>query len=445
MFKETAKQREANKVLGSNATHCLLFGGSRSGKTFKIMRSVTIRALAAEESRHAILRFRFNHVKAAIVLDTFPKVMRLCFPELKLKRDYDIDRTDWYAEFSNKSQIWFGGLDDKDRTEKILGQEYATIYKNECSQIPYSSHLMTMTRLAQKCTHNIGGKNIPLRLKMFYDCNPPSQAHWTYQLFVKKRDPDTKQPLPDPGNYASMVINPSDNVENLPEEYLKMLDSLPARHRLRFRDGVFAPVAEDALWTIEDIEKWRVIGDLPDMQRIVIAVDPSGLDDDDNAANDPIGIIVAGLGLDGNGYVLEDLTVLAGPTTWGNVATTAFDRHRADCVIGEGNFGGAMVEHVIQTARKRTPFRKVTASRGKAVRAEPIASLAEQGRIRHAGYFPELEDELCDFTTRGYMGSRSPNRADAYVWAFSELFGGIVDGPRKPFVYTAPQVSAYAL
>lgn len=442
-FRETDKQREANKILGSGSTHCLLFGGSRSGKTVKIIRTIIIRALAAEGSRHAVLRFRFNHVKASIVKDTYPKVMKLCFPELSAD---NVDKTDWYAEFPNGSQIWFGGLDDKERTEKILGLEFATIFLNECSQIPYSSRNLAQTRLAQKVTHNIGGTGIPLRLKMLYDCNPPPQSHWTYQLFIKKRNPDTKEPLPLPDDYSSMVMNPDDNKENLPSEYFKTLDSLPARMRVRFRDGIFAPVAEDALWTVEDIEKWRSLGDLPDMQRIVIAVDPSGSGDKDNETNDPIGIVVAGLGTDGNGYLLEDLTVLAGPTVWGNVATTAYDRHNADAVIGESNFGGAMVEHVIQTSRKRTPYRKVTASRGKVVRAEPISALAEQGRIRHAGHFPELEDELCDFTQKGYLGTRSPNRADAYVWAFTELFGDIVRGKQEPQQhYNIPIVSAYAL
>lgn len=441
-FKETAKQREANKVIGSPATHCLLFGGSRSGKTLKLVRTVVVRALAAKESRHAILRFRFNHVKSSIVLDTFPKVMSLCFPEIK----YGIDKTDWYAELPGNSQIWFGGLDDKERTEKILGQEHATIMLNECSQIPYSSRNLAQTRLAQKVFHEVGGTRKQLRLKMLYDCNPPSQAHWTYQLFVKGRDPDTKEPLKNPSDYASMVINPGDNAENLPAEYMATLDNLPARMRLRFRDGIFSPVAEGALWTVEDIEKWRTLKDLPDMQRIVVAVDPSGSGDTDNADNDAIGIIVAGLGVDGNGYLLEDLTCKAGPVTWGRIATQAYERHNADCIVAEMNFGGAMVEHVIQTARKRTPFKKVTASRGKVVRAEPISALAETGKIRHAGNFPELEDELTAMTTHGYMGPDSPNRADSYVWAFAELFGAIVEGPAKPVkAWSPPVISAYAL
>jgi phage terminase large subunit-like protein len=158
------------------------------------------------------------------------------------------------------------------------------------------------------------------------------------------------------------------------------------------------------------------------MLRIVIAVDPSGADDMDNADNDEIGIVVSGLGIDGNGYVLEDLTCKCSPERWGKVATNAFDRIQADRIVAEGNFGGAMVRSVIHAARPRTPFRMVSASRAKWVRAEPVSALVESGKIRFAGIFRELEDELCGFTTNGYVGENSPNRADAMIWAMSDLF-----------------------
>src|SRR5207253_2197648 len=153
--------------------------------------------------------------------------------------------------------------------------------------------------------------------------------------------------------------------------------------------------------------------------------------DVDNADNDAIGIVVVGLGTDGNAYVLEDCTVKAGPATWGKVATDAYSRHSADVVVGEINFGGAMVAHVVQTARPRTPFKAVTASRGKVVRAEPFSSLYETGKVRHAGEFSDLEDELTAFTTNGYLGTGSPNRADALIWALAELFPAIVAGPKR--------------
>jgi len=101
---------------------------------------------------------------------------------------------------------------------------------------------------------------------------------------------------------------------------------------------------------------------------------------------------------------------------------SAFDRHEADCVVGETNYGGAMVQQTIQVARARTPFKKVTASRGKVVRAEPFSALYEAGKVRHVGRFNDLEDELAGFSTQGYTGNGSPNRADALVWALAELF-----------------------
>lgn len=427
-MKLTAKQEQAQRILAGPATHVMLFGGSRSGKTFLHVRNTVLRAIKAPGSRHAILRFRFNHVKASIVMDTFPKVMSMAFPDVA----YHIDKTDWFCRLG-ESQIWFGGLDDKERTEKILGQEHATIFLNECSQIPWASQQLATTRLAQDVMQVVKGQ-APRKLKprMFYDCNPPSKGHWTYKMFVQGLDPETKQQLPHPEDYVCFQVNPGDNAENLPAGYLGTLQALSGRLQRRFLAGEFADATPNALFHDEDIDRWRVTdGKIPDMVRIAVGVDPSGSGDTDNADNDEIGIVVDGLGTDGNCYVLEDCTVKAGPATWGNVATTAYDRHEANVIVGEVNYGGAMVQHVIQTARARTPYKAVTASRGKHVRAEPFSALYEQGKVRHVGYFPELEGELTAFSTIGYTGSGSPNRADAHIWAMAELFAGIVK-EKKP-------------
>ena len=428
-FALTAKQLEAQAVCASDATHIMLFGGSRSGKTFLHMRNIVMRALKAPKSRHAVLRFRFNHVKASIVLDTFPKVMELAFPGV----EHHVDKSDWYATLPGESQIWFGGLDDKERTEKILGQEHATIFLNECSQIPQSSRDIASTRLAQLVEQHVENRaSSNLKPRMFYDCNPPSKSHWAYRMFVQKVDPETKITLRNQNDYAAFQMNPEDNTANLPDGYLDTLSSLSPRLRKRFLLGDFADATPNQLFSDETIEKWRVLdGSMPDFVRVVIAVDPSGSGDIDNADNDAIGIFVVALGTDGNAYVLEDCTVKAGPATWGKVATDAYDRHAADVIVGEVNYGGAMVEHTIQTARKRTPYKSVSASRGKAVRAEPIAALYEQGKVRHVGYFRECEDELSGFSTVGYVGDRSPNRADALIWGLTELFPGIVAGKRE--------------
>lgn len=415
-FALTTKQQEAQEVLNGPATHVLLAGGSRSGKTFQIIRKQVQRRLKAPGSRGAVLRFRAGHVRQSVVLDTFPTVMSKCFPGI----EYDLNKSDMYATFPGGGEMWFGGLDDKARVEKILGKEFADIFLNECSQIPYESRNIAVTRLAQRVLDRATGE--PLRLKMYYDENPPDKGHWTYKMFKLLQDPESRQALP-AEDYAFFRINPVDNTANIAESYLKTLQALPERLRKRFLEGEFRDAAPNALFRDEWLERWRnVDGELPDMLRIVVAVDPSGADDDDNVENDEIGIVVCALGIDGNGYVLEDLTCKAGPGVWGKVATDAFNRHQADRIVAEQNFGGAMVRHVIHTARPNTPFRAVTASRGKVVRAEPISALVESGKVRMAGYFRELEDELCAFTTHGYMGENSPNRADAMVWAFSDLF-----------------------
>ena len=166
----------------------MLFGGSRSGKTFLIVRQIITRALKTPDSRHTILRFRFNHVVNSVVYDTFPKVMKLCFPGV----EYKLDKQSWFFKFQNGAEIWFGGLDDKERTEKILGMEFASIYLNESSQISWQPVGIAITRLAQKVMQQIEGREPKLlKPRMFFDCNPPNKNHWTYQLFVLKRDPET--------------------------------------------------------------------------------------------------------------------------------------------------------------------------------------------------------------------------------------------------------------
>lgn len=438
----TVKQTEALNLLASTAIYLLLDGGSRSGKTYVIIYAMVKRALKAPGARQAILRFRFAHIKSSIVYDTFPKVMENEFPNVT----YNINRSDWFATFPNGSEIWFGGLDDKHRTEKILGNEYISIFFNESSQISWSSVGIVISRLAQKVFQVIQDRQpVELQPRLYFDCNPPNKLHWIYLLFKKFVDPDTKEALPTPSQYVSLKMNPRDNEANLTSQYLETLKGLPARLRKRFFDGEYADATPNALFSDDIIETYRVTdGKIPQMVRIVVAVDPSGASDTDNADNDEIGIVVAGLGQDGNAYLLEDCTIKAGPATWGRVATTAFDRWKADIIVAEINYGGAMVQHTIQTSRPKTPFLMVTASRGKHVRAEPISALYEQGKVRHVGRFVQLEDELSAFTTFGFVGPRSPNRADALVWALSALFPGIVAPTKKAEVATPiPTVSHF--
>lgn len=428
----TPKQREANRLLAGPSRNIMLRGGSRSGKTFILVRAIVQRAINAPASRHVIFRFRFNHAKTSVWSDTLPKVLKLCFPGLAVR----FDKTDFYVELPNGSQIWIAGLDDKERVEKILGQEYATLYFNESSQIPWGSVEMAMSRLAQKCAlapeiAAATGRAF-LALKAYFDCNPPSKLHWSFQLFRSKVKPGTKEALPRPTDYAEMKVNPADNAENLPQEYFDVLASMSAAKRLRFEAGEWASEVNGALWAMEDraapdgrkmpgLDSLRV-AKAPELRRIVVAVDPSGTRGD--GGGDDIGIVVAGLGIDGHGYLLEDATCNLSPEGWGRRAVELYHKHSADRIVGERNFGGDMVRFTVATADRKAAFKEVVASRGKAVRAEPISALYEQSRVHHVGYFPDLEDQMVNFTASGFIGDGSPDRADALVWALTELMLG---------------------
>jgi phage terminase large subunit-like protein len=155
-----------------------------------------------------------------------------------------------------------------------------------------------------------------------------------------------------------------------------------------------------------------------DFARVVVAIDPAVSAGEDS---DETGIVVDGLGHDGNGYTLADLSRRALPAEWARVAVDAYYAHSADRIVAEANNGGEMVREVIRAVDPKVPITLVHASRGKQTRAEPVATIYEQGRWFHVEPFPELEDQQCSYT--GAPGEKSPDRMDAHVWGASELLG----------------------
>ena len=236
--------------------------------------------------------------------------------------------------------------------------------------------------------------------------------------------------------------NTLDNAANLAPSFLEKIVERYAGTRLG-RQELNAEILDDvvgALWTRETIDKARWKIEVPDFARVVVAVDPSGARSVDDEGADSIGIVVAARGVDGRAYVKADMTCKLSPAGWGARAVQAYIDNDADCVVAERNYGGAMVEHVIKTAAQHrgvtVAFREVVASRGKVVRAEPIAQLYEQGRVSHIGELSALEDQMCQFTNDGYVGDGSPDRADALVWALSSLMD------MRPVVTVSPEVLA---
>ncbi len=209
-----------------------------------------------------------------------------------------------------------------------------------------------------------------------------------------------------------------DNAANLSQSALAEMRSRYEGTRLG-RQELYGEIIDDvegALWTRDLIESCRITKDtLPPLVRVVVGVDPAVTSGENS---DMTGIVVAGVTADGHYYILEDLTMRGSPDEWARRVVDAYHRHQADRVIGETNNGGDMIEILLRQVDRTISYKKVTATRGKLVRAEPVSALYEQHRAHHAGGFPELEDQMCNWTPDS---GESPDRMDAMVWAVTEL------------------------
>jgi phage terminase large subunit-like protein len=237
------------------------------------------------------------------------------------------------------------------------------------------------------------------------------------------------------GVLKTILNNPSTVVTHAPTEanraYLaqSFLDEVQARYagtRLGRQelDGVLLEDVEGALWSTAQLEALRIAAP-PEMDRVVVALDPAVTG---GAGSDECGIVVAGAVTRGavqdwRAFVLEDASVRGKPTDWARAAIAAMERWGAEKLVAEVNQGGDMVESVLRQIDPLVPFKALRAARGKSARAEPVAALYEQGRIKHCrdGRLGALEDQMCRMTVQGYSGRGSPDRVDALVWAMTEL------------------------
>jgi phage terminase large subunit-like protein len=233
-----------------------------------------------------------------------------------------------------------------------------------------------------------------------------------------------------------------ENRSNLPATSLQAIERRYGSTRLG-RQELFGEILEDvpgALWSRPLIDGLRIkVAQLPVLTRIVIAIDPAMTTGEDS---DETGIIAVGLGEDGHGYLLDDVSGRYSPTEWARQAVSLYHARRADRIVAERNAGGDLVENTVRQIDPSVSFRSVWASRGKYVRAEPVSALYEQRRIHHVGSFPILEDQLCSWIPdmdRASMGS--PDRGDALVWALTELMIDHDDEDGRPLFISIPMGS----
>ncbi|MFC2967864.1 DNA-packaging protein [Acidimangrovimonas pyrenivorans] len=249
------------------------------------------------------------------------------------------------------------------------------------------------------------------------------------------------------GVLKAIVKNPSTVITHAPTEanraYLasSFLEEVRARYRgtrlgRQELDGELLEEAEGALWSAAALEAARV-EQAPALGRVVVAVDPPVTG---HGGSDACGIVVAGVVMEGppqdwRAYVLEDASVAAAsPDGWARAAIAAMERHGAERLVAEVNQGGDLVESVIRQVDPLVPYRAVRAARGKAARAEPVAAVYEQGRVAHLRGLGALEDQMAQMTAQGFLGSGSPDRVDALVWALTDLMIVPAQGWRRPRV-----------
>jgi phage terminase large subunit-like protein len=372
----------------------LVTGGRGSGKSWTL--SLFLLNLTYEEG-HVILFTRWTLVSAFIsIIPEFINKIELMGKE----SDFEVTQ----SEIVNKhtgSRILFRGIKTSQGTATANLKSIAgvtTFVLDEAEELVDED-------IFDRIDLSVRALNRPNRVILVM--NPSFKSHWIYKRYVANQRQDTKY------IHTTYIHNQS----NLSQSFIDQAKRTKAENLHRYEHlflGKWLDDAEGMLWNRAIIERSRM-PKAPEMQRIVVAIDPAATA---NMESDETGIIVCGKDKAGYGYVLEDLSGKYSPNQWGAIAVKAKERWDADCIVAEKNQGGDMVESVIRSAGERHRVKLVTATKGKYVRAEPIYSLYEQGKIYHIGQFPLLESQMITFDPEK---GKSPDRVDALVWGLTEL------------------------
>jgi|EndMetStandDraft_5_1072996.scaffolds.fasta_scaffold65630_3 predicted phage terminase large subunit-like protein len=435
-FTPNACQQKAIPLLAGPARYVLLMGGGGSGKSTFIAWAIINRAMNSPGSRHLVFRETSASCRITMFDKTFKDVLRIGWPGLiDNPQQCRINETEMTIEFpALGSIIIFGGLQEAN-IDRILGQEAATIFLNEATDLTFKHFNRVNNRLRQKAFLT-DGRRLPNKLIM--DCNPTDQNCFLYHLFDQHQHPETKQPLKSPQQYVSLKLLPHSNKGNLDEAYFEAQEDASADDYRRFVLGEWKLTVDGAMFQHEWIADHRLNielrNDLRDsLSRIVVAIDPAA---SSNEGSDETGIIVAGVDEAGHGYILDDLSGRYTPTEWASIATEAYREWGADKIVAERNNGGEMVESTIRNVDRGVAVTTVWASRGKETRAAPAATHYEKGRVHHVGIFTELESQMVSFVV-GFnrRKHKSPDRLDALVWALEDLM--VMEKPRPAIVTSA--------
>lgn len=431
-FRLNSKQREALVYMTDRtARHTLLLGGARSGKTFLIVRGILLRCMLYPGSRHLSLRLHRTSAEKYLWKQTLQDVVKICFPDV----GFVLNNSRLVLTCPNGSQYWFGGLDEGDKGEGLLGSDWNTIHYDEISEMPIPMVMKSRTRLSLK-KFNADKTKLCIN-RSFATINPTFVTSPVYKMYIAKFDVERNLPMPEEtaALYNSFKINPIDNLDNLSADYMQELESHTDANKRRFLYGEWSEESKDALFRLSDLNRARVPtfeeAKLINFDKVVIGVDPAV---SSGAKADMTGIVVVGWvrpkasdkRSSGDYYILADRSLVGTPEEWAQAVYDAYIDYRADLVIGERNNGGDLVEKNISSVSRTIPFKSVWASRGKAIRAEPVVSLSQKGDLHIVVCLPELEEEMTTWNPDPELKDKqkSPNRLDSMVWGVTECMGG---------------------
>ena len=431
-FKLNDKQLEALQVMTDKvARHILLLGGARSGKTFITVRAIILRALMYPGSRHLSLRLHRTTAEKYLWKQTLKDVIDICFPTVA----FVLNNSRLVLTCPNGSTYWFGGLDEGEKGEGLLGSDWNTIHYDEISEMPIPMVLQSRTRLSLK-KYSTDRTRLCVN-RSYATINPTFKTSPVYKMYIQKFDTERCLPMPESTAklYKSFKINPKDNLDNLADDYLAELATQTDANQRRFLFGEWSDESKDALFRLSNLNKARVPSfqeaKLIQYDKVVVGVDPAVSTGGDS---DLTGIVVVGwqkpkrgdTRSSGDYYIIEDRSIKGTPDEWAQAVYDAYVDNRADMIVGERNNGGDLVEKNLRSVSRTAPFHGVWASRGKHIRAEPVVALSEKGDLHIVVSLPELETEMTTWNPDPDLKDKqeSPDRMDAMVWAIIECMGG---------------------
>jgi predicted phage terminase large subunit-like protein len=381
----------------------LITGGRGSGKSYSVALSLLN---LTYEPDNIILFTRWTMISAHIsIIPEFLEKIEV----MGVESDFDITQNE-IVNNKTGSKILFRGI----KTSQGTATANLKSISGVTTWVLDEAEELVDEDIFDRIDLSIRAKDIPNRVMLVM--NPSFKSHWIYKRWMISNRIDT--------TYIHTTY--LQNKENLSQSFIDQAKRTKVENLHRYEHlflGKWLDDAEGMLWNRQIIERSRM-PKAPDLERIVVAIDPAATA---NMDSDETGIVVVGKDKAGNGYVLEDLSGKYSPSQWGALAVKAKERWDADCIVAEKNQGGDMVESVIRSMGERYRVKLVTATKGKYVRAEPVYSFYEQGKIYHIGQFPILESQMITFDPEK---GKSPDRVDALVWGFTEL---IVNTGRSAF------------